>query len=174
MDSALRIQMASRRDHRCPGHFRRGGQEGGQFSHILGGGAREGNCGFLDRKQRPVYAFRRWPTYKTDRDPHEGKVPAGGSRIRHTESLISPMLGANCKFPHRGNQLRQKPPLVKQPAAEVVYGHVVRTGETISTIPRIYGSSVQELKASNNLVNRAMLVHCQPNAGSKRAVGTGG
>ena len=52
------------------------------------------------------------------------------------------------------------------------YIHTVRPGETLASIAARYGISVQELRESNNLFNRAELVSCGPNADSTRVEGT--
>ncbi len=147
-----------------------GGQEGGQFSHILGGGAREGNWWFWIENSGGI-RISEMAHVQTDRNPHEGKCQRAVIDFDIQNPDIT-YVGRKLQIPASGQPIVAKPPLVKQPAAEVVYGHVVRSGETLSNIAEIYGSSVQELKTSNNLVNRAMLVHCHPNAGSTRAVGT--
>lgn len=147
-----------------------GGQEGGQYSHILGGGAREGNWWFWIENTAGI-RISEMAYVQTDRDPHEGKC----QRAVIDFDIQNPDLtyvGRRLQIPVSGQPVVAKPPPVKQPIAEVVYGHVVRSGETLAGIAKVYGASVQELKASNNLVNRAALVQCHPNVGSTRAVGT--
>ena len=58
---------------------------------------------------------------------------------------------------------------LERPNADQEYVHVVRAGETLASIAASYGISVQDLRASNNLVNRAELVSCAPNADSTQA-----
>ncbi len=61
---------------------------------------------------------------------------------------------------------------LQRPNADQVYVHVVREGETLATIAASYGISVQDLRTSNNLINRAQLVSCSPNNDSTQARGT--
>ena len=61
---------------------------------------------------------------------------------------------------------------LQRPGAVQVYVHVVREGETLATIAASYGISVQDLRTSNNLINRAQLVSCAPNNDSTQARGT--
>ena len=60
----------------------------------------------------------------------------------------------------------------ERPGTDQVYIHIVRPGETLANIAASYGISVQELRASNNLVNRAELLRCDSNASSTQALGT--
>ena len=148
-----------------------GGQEGGQYSHILGGGAREGNWWFWIENGAGTRISEMVHVY-TDKYPHEGKC----------QRAVIDFDIQNPELTYVGRRLRisatplpvvaAKPRPSKQPGTEVVYGHVVRSGETLARIAETYGASVQDLRATNNLVNRAELVRCYPNAGSTRAVGT--
>ncbi len=60
----------------------------------------------------------------------------------------------------------------QRPGAVQEYVHLVREGETLASIAASYGISVQDLRASNNLINRAELVSCSPNNDSTQARGT--
>ena len=52
------------------------------------------------------------------------------------------------------------------------YFHIVKPGDSLARIAELYGVSVQALRESNNLVNLATVVSCDPNADSTQARGT--
>ena len=149
-----------------------GGQDGGQYSHILGGGAREGNWWFWIENSAGT-RISEMAYVHTDRLPHEGKCQRAvidfdiqnpeltyvGRKLQIPVSPVSPQ-------PVAAKPLPQKPAGTK-----IVFGHIVRSGETLASIAEVYGASVQDLRASNNLVNRANVVRCDANAGSTRALG---
>ncbi len=152
-----------------------GGQEGGQYSHILGSGAREGNWWFWVESGAGT-RISEMVHLHTSKYPHEGKCQRAiidfdiqnpeltyvGRRLRIPTTLL----------PVVAKPAPAKPVPARPPSTEVVYGHVIRSGETLTSIAAAYGASVQELIATNNLVNRAQLVRCDANAASTRAVGT--
>ncbi len=147
-----------------------GGQEGGQYSHILGGGAREGNWWFWIENGAGV-RISEMAHVHTDRDPHEGKC----QRAVVDFDVQNPELtyvGRRLQIPLSPQPVAAKPLRQKPASTKIVYGHVLRSGETVAGIAETYGASVQDLRAANNLVNRANLVRCDANAGSTRAVGT--
>ena len=147
-----------------------GGQEGGQFSHILGGGTREGNWWFWIENGAGT-RISEMAHVQTDSEPHEGKCQRAVVDFEIQNPDLT-FVGRKLQIPVAGQPGVAKLQPVKKPAAEVVYGHVVRSGETLEAIADVYGASVEVLAESNNLVNQAELVHCYPNAGSTRAVGT--
>ena len=144
--------------------------DGGQYSHILGGGAREGNWWFWIENSAGIH-ISEMAYVHTDKFPHEGKC----QRAVIDFDIQNPELtyvGRRLHMPLSpqpvvANSLSSKPP-----GAKIVYGHVVRSGETLASIAEVYGASVQELRASNNLVNRADLLRCDSNASSTRTLGT--
>ena len=154
-----------------------GGQNAGQYSHILGGGAREGNWWFWIENGGGV-RISEMAHVHTDKDPHEGKCQRAviDFDIRNPELTY---VGRRLQIPLSPQPVAAKAvaakPAPRRPAStKIVYGHVVRSGETVVRIAETYGASVQDLRAANNLVNRASLVRCDANAGSTRAVGTVG
>ncbi len=147
-----------------------GGQEGGQYSHILGGGAREGNWWFWIVDGAGV-RISEMAHVHTDKYPHEGKC----QRAVIDFDIQNPELtyvGRRLQIPLSAQPAPEKPVILKQASTKTVYGHVVKSGETLDRIAKTYGASVQDLKAANDLVNRASLVRCDASAGSTRAVGT--
>ena len=54
----------------------------------------------------------------------------------------------------------------------VPYVHIIRPGEMLAGIASLYGVSVQELRAANQLSNRAAVTSCTPNNDSTQARGT--
>ena len=60
----------------------------------------------------------------------------------------------------------------KSPSAPKVYGHIVRHGESLASIAASYDISIQDLRVSNSLANRAELVHCDPNGINTQVRGT--
>ena len=54
----------------------------------------------------------------------------------------------------------------------VPYVHIIRPGETLVAIASLYGVSVQDLRAANQLSNRATVTSCTPNNDSTQARGT--
>lgn len=147
-----------------------GGQEGGRYSHILGGGAREGNWWFWIENGAGV-RISEMAHVHTDKYPHEGKC----QRAVIDFDIQNPELtyvGRRLQIPLAAQPAAAKPVLRKPASTRTVYGHVVKSGETVARIAETYGASVQDLRSANNLVNRASLVRCDANAGSTRAVGT--
>jgi len=61
-------------------------------------------------------------------------------------------------------------PVVAAPAR--TYVHIVRPGESLNDIAALYGIAVEDLRAANNLANRAQFVSCTPNADSTQVRGT--
>lgn len=152
-----------------------GGQEGGQFSHILGGGAREGNWWFWIENSAGI-RISEMAHVHTDKDAHEGKCQRAvidfdiqdPSQTYVGRRLQIPLVG----LPVATQTVAAKPLPQKPAGTKIVYGHVVRSGETLASIAEAYGASLHDLKTTNNLVNRANLVRCDANAGSTRALGT--
>ena len=146
-----------------------GGQEGGQFSHILlASGPREGNWWFWvendagNRISEMAYVH-------TDRLPHEGMC----------QRVVLDFDIRSLDFTYIGRRLHipvSSPPVVtaslKPPSAQKIYGHIVRHGETLASIATSYDISVQDLRASNSLSNRAELVHCDHNGINTQVRGT--
>ena len=54
----------------------------------------------------------------------------------------------------------------------IPFVHVVRPGDTLAGIAMLYGVPVQDLRAANNIDNRAAVVSCHPNADSTQVRGT--
>lgn len=152
-----------------------GGQVGGQYSHILGGGAREGNWWFWIENSAGT-RISEMAYVHTDKYPHEGKC----QRAVIDFDIQNPELtyvGRKLQIPLSPLPVSPQPvaakPLPRKPAGTtVVFGHIVRSGETLASIAEVYGATVQDLRSSNNLVNRAKVVRCDANAGSTRAQGT--
>ena len=61
-------------------------------------------------------------------------------------------------FPRPAHAARLQTPAIP-------YVHVVRPGDTLAGIATLYAVPVQDLRAANNLDNRATVVRCEPNAG---------
>lgn len=147
-----------------------GGQETGHFSHILGGGAREGNWWFWiensegNRVSELVHV-------QTDREPHEGKCQRAVLEFNvHDPGLT--YVGRKLEIPGKLQPVATEPPLSTRPGKPVVFGHVVRAGDTLDRIASTYGATVEDVRGANRLVNTAQLLHCHANAGSTRATGT--
>ena len=152
-----------------------GGQEGGQYSHILGGGAREGNWWFWIENSSGV-RISEMAYVHTDRLPHEGKCQRAVIDFDIQDPGLT-YVGRKLQIPlvvlpGAARPVTAKPLPPKPAGTRIVFGHVVRSGETLASIAEAYGASLQELKASNSLVNGANLVRCDANAGSTRALGT--
>lgn len=145
---------------------------GGQYSHILGGGAREGNWWFWIENSAGI-RISEMAYVHTDKDAHEGKCQRAVIDF-DIQNPGSTYVGRRLHIPLSPQPVvaRVFLPPSQPPAARIVYGHVVRSGETLAGIAELYGASVQEMRASNNLVNRAELLRCDSNAGSTRALGT--
>ncbi|MDE0076274.1 MAG: LysM domain-containing protein [Caldilineaceae bacterium] len=147
-----------------------GGQEGGQYSHILGGGAREGNWWFWIENSGGI-RISEMAHVHTDKDAHEGKC----QRAVIDFDIQDPgqtYVGRRLQIPLVALPVAAKPLPRKPAGTKVVFGHIVRSGETLASIAEVYGATVQDLRSSNKLVNRATVVRCDANAGSTRAQGT--
>ncbi len=147
-----------------------GGQEAGHFSHILGGGAREGNWWFWIENGNGV-RISEMVHVQTDREPHTGKCQRAVLEFDIQDPGLT-YVGRRLDIPGKLPPVVSKPQLAPQPSRPVVYGHVVRAGDTLDRIAATYGATVDELRGVNSLVNRAQLLHCDANAGSTRATGT--
>ena len=152
-----------------------GGQEGGQFSHILlASGPREGNWWFWvendagNRISEMAYVH-------TDRLPHEGMCQRAVLDF-DIRSLDFTYIGRRLHIPVSAQLLVTSQPVVtaplKRPSAHKVYGHIVRHGESLASIATSYDISVQELREFNSLANRAELVRCDPNGINTQVRGT--
>lgn len=59
-----------------------------------------------------------------------------------------------------------------RPTSSADLVHIVRPGDTLANLAATYGVSVEEIRAYNNLHNRAELVSCDPNNDSTQVRGT--
>ena len=146
-----------------------GGQEGGQFSRILlASGPREGNWWFWVENDAGT-RISEMAFVHTDRLPHEGMCQRAVLDF-DIRSLDFTFIGRRLHIPV------SSPPVVtaslKPPSAQKIYGHIVRHGETLASIATSYDISVQDLRASNSLSNRAELVHCDHNGINTQVRGT--
>ena len=152
-----------------------GGQEGGQFSHILlASGPREGNWWFWVENDAGT-RISEMAYVHTDRLPHEGLCQRAVIDF-DIRSLDFTYIGRRLHIPVSSQLLVTSQPVVtasvKPPTAKKVYGHIVKHGESLASIAASYDISVQELRASNSLANRAELVHCDPNGINTQVRGT--
>ena len=152
-----------------------GGQEGGQFSHILlASGTREGNWWFWIENDAGT-RISEMAYVHTDRLPHEGMCQRAVLDF-DIRSLDFTFIGRRLHIPVSSQLPVSSPPVVtaslKHSSAQKIYGHIVRHGETLASIAASYDISVQELRASNSLANRAELVHCDPNGINTQVRGT--
>ena len=154
-----------------------GGQEGGHFSHILlASGPREGNWWFWvendagNRISEMAYVH-------TDRLPHEGMCQRAVLDF-DIRSLDFTYIGRRLHIPATAQlpvPVASQPVVTtpqKSPSAPKVYGHIVRHGESLASIAASYDISIQDLRVSNSLANRAELVHCDPNGINTQVRGT--
>lgn len=139
---------------------------GGEFDFILhGAGPREGDWWFWV-ENGAGNRISEMAHVHTDKDPHTGKCQ---------RAVISFDVG-NPQLTYIGRRLQI--PLGRNPAARAARAaayntyHVVSSGQTLAAIAELYGVSVEQLKAANNLNNRATVVGCEPNADSTQAQGT--
>lgn len=152
-----------------------GGQEGGQFSHILlGSGPREGNWWFWvenDAGNR----ISEMAHVQTDRHPHEGMCQRAVLDF-DIQSLDFTYIGRRLHIPGSPQLPVASQPVVtasqKRPSAPKVYGHIVRHGESLASIAASYDISVQKLRDYNSHANRAELVRCDPNGINTQVRGT--
>ena len=101
-----------------------GGQEAGHFSHILGGGAREGNWWFWIENGDGI-RISEMVHVQTDREPHTGKCQRAVLEFDIQDPGLT-YVGRRLQIPGKLPPVVAKPRLSPQPSRPVVYGHVVR------------------------------------------------
>ncbi len=149
-----------------------GGQQGGQFSHILeGSGPREGDWWFWVENSAGTRISEVAHLY-TDEHSHTGRCQRAVIDF-DIQNLDLTYIGRRLRIPVGGNVPVSSPgTAASQGTAAYQTYHIVRPGQTIAGIAALYGIPVEELRTVNNLSNRANVAGCDPNADSTRARGT--
>ncbi len=149
-----------------------GGQQGGQFSHILeGSGPREGDWWFWIENEFGARISETAHVY-TDEHAHTGRCQRAviDFDVRNPDLTY---VGRRLHIPVGGNVAVGGPGPAPS-SAPVVYRsyHIVRSGQTVTGIADLYGIPAEALREANGLYNRASVAGCDPNADSTRARGT--
>ena len=136
---------------------------GGEFNFVLGGGARAGNWWFWVENGAGS-RISEMAHLETHTDTHYGNCQRALIDFELRNPNVT-YVGRALRIPGGGAAAG-----LPRPPAYHTY-HVARRGETLAAIASLYNVPVQELRASNGLVNRAAVVSCEPNADSTQVRG---